>query len=284
MRYVTAHAQRHPVLPRDRCRDHGRPRARADAAGGGAGIAVRRAQIPRHRARRSWAAACTTSTSIRRIPPILYVAAASGGIWKSTNKGVTWKDDLRRSSPTTRSARSRSSRGDSEHHLGRHAASRTTGRAHRGAAASIAPPTPARRGRTSACTRRASIARVVLDPTDRQHRLRRRRRQPLGRQPRARRVQDHRRRPHLEQDRSTSITFTGATDLVDGSARSEGALRGDLPAAAQGVRLQRRRPGQRDSQDAPTRGATWTKLENGIPAGRQGTHRPRHRAVEAATC
>src|SRR6476469_440543 len=25
-------------------------------------------------------------------PAILYVAAATGGIWKSTNKGVTWKD------------------------------------------------------------------------------------------------------------------------------------------------------------------------------------------------
>ena len=25
-------------------------------------------------------------------PAILYIGAASGGIWKSTNKGVTWKD------------------------------------------------------------------------------------------------------------------------------------------------------------------------------------------------
>src|SRR5688500_6301567 len=25
-------------------------------------------------------------------PSILYAAAASGGLWKSTNKGVTWKD------------------------------------------------------------------------------------------------------------------------------------------------------------------------------------------------
>ena len=51
---------------------------------------------------------------------------------------------------------------------------------------------------------------------------------------------------------STSITFTGATDVVDGSARSESALRRDVSAPAQGVRLQRRRPGQRDLQDAPT--------------------------------
>src|SRR5215208_3853461 len=34
-------------------------------------------------------------------PAILYVAAASGGIWKSTNKGVTWKPIFERTADNT---------------------------------------------------------------------------------------------------------------------------------------------------------------------------------------
>ncbi|HEX9368426.1 MAG TPA: hypothetical protein VF921_17475, partial [Vicinamibacterales bacterium] len=34
-------------------------------------------------------------------PAILYIGAAGGGIWKSTNKGVTWKDVFGRQSDNT---------------------------------------------------------------------------------------------------------------------------------------------------------------------------------------
>ena len=205
-------------------------------------------------------------------PAVLYVAAATGGIWKSTNKGVTWKD-IFGSSRTTRSARSRSSQA-TRRSSGPARASRTTARARRGAAASIAPPTPARRGRTSACTTRARSDASCSIPTD-----------PnvayvaaVGNlwtgNAGARRLQDDRRRPHVDQgalrrhvhrrdrprDGPARLRTCSTRRRISGCARRSAST-----AAAPAARSTRRTDARRDVEEARERHSRR----------RQGTHRPR---------
>ena len=58
--------------------------------GNGLDAAVSRASSSAASGRRLRPAACRTSRSIRRIPSTWYVATAFGGLWKTTNRGITF--------------------------------------------------------------------------------------------------------------------------------------------------------------------------------------------------
>ena len=194
--------------------------------------------------------ASTISRSIRRTRPSSMSARRRGGIWKSTNKGVTWKDVFGKQPDNTFGALAIfegdtkiiwAGTGETEQPpelvVGRRRVPLDRRRR------DVDVSRPARHARRSAAS--CSI------PTDPERRLRRRGRESLGRNRRARRLQDDRRRSHVDQ--GALRRYVHRRDRPrDGSARPEGAVRRDLSAAAQGVRLQRRRPGQRDLQDAPT--------------------------------
>ena len=88
-------------------------------------------------------------------------------------------------------------------------------------------------------------------PDQPRHRLRRGGRPPVRPEQGARAVQDDRRREDVDEH-EVHRREHGLHRRRHGSARSEHALRGGLPAAAQGVRLQRRRTGQRRCTRRPT--------------------------------
>ncbi len=93
-----------------------------------------------------------------------------------------------------------------------------------------------------------------------------------GRQRRARRLQDDRRRPHVDEGAVRRHAHRRDRPR-DGSARPERALRRDVSAAAEGVRLQRRR----------TRAARSTRRPTAAPRGRSSrtAFRPATRGASA---
>ena len=121
-----------------------------------------------------------------------YVAAASGGIWKTTNGGTTFKPDLRAAERRSPSARSRS-RPDPDVDLGRHGRGQPAQQRRRSATASTSPPTAARPGSTSA-SRHARTSRASSSIRATRIGLRRRARPRLGPERRARRLHDDGRR------------------------------------------------------------------------------------------
>ena len=220
--------------------------------------------------------ASTTSRSIRRIPPCCMSARPTGGIWKSTNNGVTWKDVFGQQPDNAFGALAIFS-GDTKHHLG----------GHRGAEQPSELVVGRRRVSIDRRRRFVDLSRPARDalhrprrpaPDRSQRRVRRRRREPVGGQSGARRLQDDRRRADVEQG-ALRRSVHRRDRHRDGSARSECAVRGDLPAPAQGLRLQRRRPGQRDLQDDRRRRDVAEARER-HPHRRQGPYRPGHRGVE----
>ena len=84
----------------------------------------------------------------------------------------------------------------------------------------------------------------------------------------ARRLQDDGRRRHVGE-RPVRRRRHRRHRTGDGSCQRQGAVHGNLSAAALVVGLQRRRARERDLQ-ATDAGRSWTKLTNGIPSGPLG--------------
>ena len=201
-------------------------------------------------------------------PAVLYVGAATGGIWKSTNKGVTWKDVFGTQPDNTFGAlaiferRLRRSSGPAR-------ASRTIARARRGAAACTARPTAARRGRYLGLhdtrvdrPRRARSRRIRTWRTSR-------RSATCGRGNPERGV-------FKTTDAGRTWTkvlyvdpFTGATDLVMDPRDSKVLYAATYQRLRKAFGFNGGGPGSAIYKTTDA-GATWKKLENGIPAGDKG--------------
>ena len=124
-----------------------------------------------------------------------------------------------------------------------------------------------------------TIARIVIDPKQSRRRLRRVAWPPVRTEPRARHLQDHRRRQDLEQDQVHRREHRLHRHR-DRSVEQQHALRGELSAAAQRMLLQRRRPGQRALED-DRRGTDVDEADRQRTAGRHiRPHRARCRALE----
>ena len=200
-------------------------------------------------------AAVATRTARRTI----YVGAASGGVWKSTDGGTTFKPVFDKqpvqsigaiaidpSQPTRRSGSAPASRGR---------ATRS-----RSATGSTSPPTAARPGRTWACRESERIARIIVEPEERRHGLRLRARQALERHRRPRPLQDERRRQDLDagaqgrepldrllvasamDPKNPDVLFAGLWDFRrKGWTFRSGGERPDAPSGQRPVPLDRRR-------------------------------------------
>ena len=177
--------------------------------------------------------------------------------------------------------RARDLRGRSEDHLGRHRR------------AEQPPELVVGRRRVSLDRRRRDVdvprpARHALDrprrarPDRSERRVRRRRRQSVGRQSRARRLQDDRRRPHVDQGALRRHVHRRDRPR-DGSARSERALRGDVSAPAQGVRLQRRRTRAARSTRRPTPARRGRSSRTAFPPATRAASASRSRC-RSPTC
>ena len=131
------------------------------------------------------------------------VGSASGGVWKSVNAGTTWT--------TIFDSYGAASIGDvriiqknPQHHLGRHGRRMRPQLAPRGATASTSPPTAAQTFTNMGLKDSYNIGKIVLHPTNDEHRVRRGDRQHLGADRRARRLQDDRRRQDVDEARRTA--------------------------------------------------------------------------------
>ena len=224
------------------------------------GVFVVFSSTPTSRACARRSTRCTSATSGRRSPADASTMSRStqgsrGAVCRRRDRRDLEDDEQGRDvegrlRPTARQhvRRARDLRARLADHLGRHRRAEQPPELVVGTAASIARPTPARRGRTSACTTRArsgascSIRTIRTSPTSPPSAI-------CGRGNPERGVFKT-----TDAGRTWSKVlyvdpFTGATDLVMDPRDPEGAVRRDLSAPAQGVRLQRRRPGQRDLQD-----------------------------------
>ncbi len=178
-------------------------------------------------------------------PYTMYVASATGGIFKTTDNGITWTPVFEREAVH--------SIGDiaifqpePEHHLGWH------GRARQPAELVVGRRRlQVDRRRTHVDERRPSRLaphRPNRDaPDEPGHRVRRGDGAPLGRERRTRAVPDRRRRPHVDR-RSAGRRGHRRRRRRDGPVRPERDVRGRLPAPAHGLRLPRRRSRQRPLQ------------------------------------
>ena len=214
-------------------------------------------------------------------PAVFYVGAATGGLWKTTNNGTTWDvlfDDHGRC--RSRSATSRSPR-TTPTWCGSAAARTTTARAARGATASTSPPTAAQTWKHMGLGETRHIARIVVDPVDHDVVYVAALGRPRGPSPRARRLQDHRRRAHLG-----NVLFVNERHrrhrARDGPLEPQGALRRHLPAAPRHLGLQRRRAGQRHPQDDRRR-AHLDQAHGRHPVGHARPHRPRRLPRQSRT-
>ena len=137
----------------------------------------------------------------------------------------------------------------------------TTARARRSATACGAPRTAARPGRTWVWrTRSRSAASWWTRPIPTSCSWRRSATCSAPNQERGL-YKSHRRRQELEEGRSTSTPTPGFTDVAIDPSNPQDRVRVVVPAAAHLVGLQRRRPGLRAVEDAPTAatpGPSWT--------------------------
>ena len=91
----------------------------------------------------------TDIEAVEANPAIVYVAAASGGVWKSVNAGTTW-EPIFTNYQHVEHRRHRHLPEGSRTSSGSAPAKAACATAPRGATASTSPPTPARRSSTSA--------------------------------------------------------------------------------------------------------------------------------------
>ncbi len=179
-------------------------------------------------------------------PNIIYLGYAIGGVWKSENNGTTFEPVF--DTYTTASI------GDiAIHPTNPNIVYVGTGEAEQ------PPDLVVRRRHLQDDRRRQDLHqhRAEGDADDRAHRhrseesgnrLRRGARPPVRTEPRARRLQDDRRRQDVEQGQVHRRRHRLHRHR-DRSREHEHPLRGELPAAAQRLLLQRRRSGQRALED-----------------------------------
>ena len=205
-------------------------------------------------------------------PATFYMAAATGGLWKTTNNGTTFEtvfDDESTSSIGDVAIASTDANlvwvGTGENNNRQSSSwgegvfkSTDGGKSWANMGAQGFPPHRARRHRPGG-SRRC---------------LRGGARQPVGGRRRAGRLRDDGRRRHLG-----SLAGGGRGHRCHrpphGPDEQQGPVRGDLPAAALGVGLQRRRAGQRDLQVARRR-RELDGADRGPARGPKGTDRARH--------
>ena len=202
-------------------------------------------------------------------PNIIYLGYAIGGVFKSENNGTTFEPvfdtygdgvDRRHRHPSDATRTSSTSA----------PARRTTARPRRSATASTRRPTAARRSRNIGLKETQTIARIVIDPKNPETVYVASPGHLFGPNPE--------RGVYKTTDGGKTwnkVKFidedTGFTDIAIDPVEHQHPVRGELPAAAQRLLLQRRRSGQRDLEDARTPGKTWTKLTgNGLPPGTYG--------------
>ena len=177
-------------------------------------------------------------------PAVFYVGTATGGLWKTVNNGTTWTVLLRRPRRRRLDRRHRDQSQRRQHGVGRQRreqqpAERVVGQRHlqvHRRRRDVEAHGPAHLEAHRPHHRRSGRSR---------RRLRRGARQPVGPRRRARRLQDHRRRPDLDA-RAPCRRRHRRHRARDGSAEQQGDLRGDLSAPPRHLGLQRRRAGQRD--------------------------------------
>ena len=187
-----------------------------------------------------------TSAGSPSRPLEYYFGATGGGLWKTTDGGLTWRPVTDGQLTAPRSARSRSRNPtptSSTSGWARPSCAATSCRA----TASTNPPTPARPGSTSgSATRRPSRASACIPPNPDivyvsalGH--------PYGAERGARRLPLQGRRPDLEQDSlpQRPLRRRGSLPRPDESRR---ALRRDLGCLPHAVEPLQRRPGERPVQ------------------------------------
>ena len=189
-------------------------------------------------------------------PDAIYVATASGGVFKSTNQGTSWTPVF--------------DRVDAMMSIGDIAVAPSnpnvvwvgTGEANNRQSSSWGDGVyksidGGRTWKASGLADTRHIGRIVVHPVEPRHRLRRGGRPSLGTERRARRLQDHRRRPdvdegavrrrqhrrHRPRDRSRRIPTRCSRRRTSASAR-RGASTAAVPAAASTARATAARPGR----------------------------------------
>ena len=208
----------------------------------------------------------------RARPDAIYVATASGGLWKSSEQRrvVVARVRRRRRDDVDRRGRCRAVR--TARRCGSAPAKPTRGRARAGATASTRATDGGKTWANMGLKDTRSVARIVVDPTNAERRLRRRAGTSLGAERRAWRVQDDGRRQDVDEgavrrrehrrDRSRHRSGQSA-ECCTRRRTSASARRGASTAAV-------RAPTSTRSIDG---GATWTKLTDRSAGRRQGTHR-----------
>ncbi len=199
-------------------------------------------------------------------PDVIYVGAATGGVWKSVDGGLTWS----RSSTTSRSPRSARSRSTSRTPTssGSARAKGTSATAPRSATASTARSTAGAPGRTSGLDGTERIHRILLHPRDPNTAWVAALGRGVGRERRARRLPDRRTAERAGRKSSTSTsapappTSRSTRRTRTSSSRrcgTTGAGRGSSAPAAPG----------RASSSRTTAAASWKRLteEDGLPKG-----------------
>ena len=201
-------------------------------------------------------------------PDAIYVAPASGGLFKSTNQGMSWTpvfDQRERDDVDRRRRRGASS---AVHRVGRHRRSEQAAELVAGATASTNRSTAARRGRTWVSRTRAHIGRIVVHPTNADIVY----------------VAAH---GHLwgpNAERGVFKTTDGGrpgTKCCSSTTTPARPISSSIPTNPQtlfAAMYQRQRKhwgfngGGRAAAFISTHdgGATWTKLTNGLPAGDKG--------------
>ena len=179
-------------------------------------------------------------------PSIIYVGFATGGIWKTTNNGTTWTPIFDQYPVSSIGDIAIAPSNPDIIYVG-------TGEAEQ-------PPELLVRRRRLQVDRRRQDVRVHRaeghpehrphrrPPEGSEHRLRRGARAPVRAEPRARPLQDDRRRQDLDEHQVHRQRHR-LHRRGDGSVEPERAVRRVVPAPADAVGLQRRRPGQRPLED-----------------------------------
>ncbi len=204
-------------------------------------------------------------------PAVFYVGAATGGLWRTTNNGTTWDvlfddlDDVVSIGDIAIAPNDANTVwvGSGENN------NRQSGSWGNGVYKSTdAGQTWKHMGLADS----RAIARVIVDPVDHDVVYVAALGSVFGPRPRARRLQDHRRRPHLDQ-RPVRERRHRRHRAGDGPLEQQGALRRHLSAAPRHLGLQRRRAGQRHPQVVGC-GPHLDQADQRHPAGPTRTHRP----------
>ena len=169
-----------------------------------------------------------------------YVGAADGGVFRTTNGGMTWTAEFQHQ-PSCPSARWRWIRATPKS-SGRARGRETSATTSRSATASTSPPTAARTGRTSGLDATFQIPRIVIDPQHTEHGVSSRRWAARGRTTRSAASSARRTAARPGRRCSTSRPTSGIADVAMDPVNPHGALRRDVQVPAHAVELLRRRP------------------------------------------